>query len=128
MNNYLFFDKILKCEVVPEDKVRPSMFRNKVNAKKPPLKKARSTAKRLVNMDRNEHQEQKRRRKQLQGLKKTAAKLQSLGVEYKVNFPSIEQEISERKTRLKGKIKYYVTYIFVADILEYLGSNFYNPM
>lgn len=101
MNNYLFFDKLLKCELVPQDKLRPSMFRNKINAKKPPLKKARSIAKRQVNKERDERQEQKRRRKQLQGLRKTAAKLKSLGVECSVDFPSIEKEILERKTRLK---------------------------
>ena len=103
MNNYLFFDKLLKCELVPEEKVRPSMFRNKVNPKKPPLRKARAVAKREVNKERDERQEQKRRRKQLQGLKKKAAKLQSLGVECSLNFPSIEKEIAERKTRIKGK-------------------------
>merc|ERR1712226_1409401 len=102
MNNYLFFDKLLKCELVTQDKIRPSMFRNKINAKKPPLKKARSIAKREVNKERDERQEQKRRRKQLQGLKKTAAKLKSLGVECSVDFPSIEKEISERKARIKG--------------------------
>ena len=103
MNNYLFFDKLLKCELVAQDKVRPSMFRNKVNAKRPPLLKARALAKKQVNMNRNDLQEQKRRRKQLQALKKKAATLKSLGVECNVDFPSIEKEILERKTRLKGK-------------------------
>lgn len=102
MNNYLFFDKLLKCELVAEDKVRPSMFRNKINSKRPPLIKARSIAKKQVNKDRNELQEQKRRRKQLQTLKKKAATLKSLGVECNVDFPSIEKEIVERKTRLKA--------------------------
>ena len=102
MNNYLFFDKLLKCELVPEEKVRPSMFRNKVNPKNPPSKKARAVAKREVNKDRDERQEQKRRRRQLQGLKKKAATLQALGVECSINFPSIEKEIAERKMRIKG--------------------------
>ena len=103
MNNYLFFDRLLKCELVAQDKVRPAMFRNKINAKKPPLVKARTIAKKQVNKNRNELQEQKRRRKQLQALKKKAATLKSLGVECNVDFPSIEKEILERKTRLKGK-------------------------
>ena len=103
MNNYLFFDKLLKCELVAQDKVRPSMFRNKINAKRTPLLKARALAKKQVNMNRNDLQEQKRRRQQLQALKKKAATLKSLGVECNVDFPSIEKEILERKTRLKGK-------------------------
>ena len=103
MNNYLFFDKLLKCELIPQEKIRPSIFRNKINPKKPPLKKARALAKREVNMERDERQEQKRRRKQLQGLKKKAATLKSLGIECSINFPTIEKEIEDRKTRIKGK-------------------------
>jgi len=102
MNNYLFFDKLLKCELVPEEKVRPTMFRGKINPKQPPARKARAVAKQQVNKQRDERQEQKRRRKQLQGLKKTAAKLQSMGVEYSVDLPTIEKEILERKARLKA--------------------------
>ena len=102
MNNYLMFDKLLKCEVVASEKVRPQMFRKKVNPQKPPLKKARSLAKKQVNSQRDERQELKRRRKQLQGLKKMAGVLQKAGVECKVNFPAIEQEILERKARLQG--------------------------
>ena len=105
MNNYLFFDKLLKCELVPEEKVRPTMFRGKINPKQPPARKARAIAKQQVNKQRDERQEQKRRRKQLQALKKTAAKLQSMGVEYSVDLPTIEKEILERKARLKGKFK-----------------------
>merc|ERR1719385_31129 len=52
-------------------------------------------------MERDERQEQKRRRKQLQGLKKKAATLKSLGIECSVNFPAIEKEIADRKTRIK---------------------------
>merc|ERR1719305_1585810 len=73
--------------------VRPTMFRNKINPKKPPLKKARAIAKQQVNMKRDEEQEQRRRRKQLQKLKKTAAKLKKMGVEYSVDLQSIEKEI-----------------------------------
>merc|ERR1719245_1153460 len=77
------------------------MFRNKINPKNPPSKKARALAKREVNKDRDERQELKRRRKQLQGLKKKAATLKSLGIECSINFPSIEKEIAERKMRIK---------------------------
>merc|ERR1712080_188045 len=56
----------------------------------------------MGNKQRDERQEEKRRRKQLQVLKKTAAKLQSMGVEYSVNLPTIEKEILERKARLKA--------------------------
>ena len=104
MNNYLFFDKLLKCELVPQEKIRPSIFRNKINPKKIPLKKSRALAKREVNKTRDELQEQKRRRKQLQGLKKKAATLKSLGIECTLDFPTIEKEISDRKTRIKGEM------------------------
>lgn len=78
------------------------MFRGKINPKQPPARKARAIAKQQVNKQRDERQEEKRRRKQLQVLKKTAAKLQSMGVEYSVNLPTIEKEILERKARLKA--------------------------
>ena len=64
MNNYLMYEKLMKCKVVPPEEVRPAIFRHRVNPKNPPGKKARQLAKSKVNMERTENQELKRRRVQ----------------------------------------------------------------
>ena len=45
MNNYLMHEKLMRAKVVPPEKVRPAIFRNRVNPEKPPGKKARAIAK-----------------------------------------------------------------------------------
>ena len=48
MNNYLMHEKLMRAKVVPPEKVRPAMFKHRVNPEKPPGKKARALAKKQV--------------------------------------------------------------------------------
>merc|ERR1711936_1007941 len=49
MNNYLMFDRLLKCSVVPKERTSKAIFRGKVKEQKPPGKMAMMKHKRLVN-------------------------------------------------------------------------------
>jgi len=103
MNNYLMYEKLMKCSIVPPEKVRPAIFRHRVNPEKPPGKKARQNAKKEVNMDRDPRQEQKRRRRQYGQVQKSAAKLRALGIDIQADLPDIESEIQERRDRIKAE-------------------------
>jgi len=81
MNNYLMFDKLLKCELVPVDKADRRVFRNKLkNPAKPPALEARRRAKREVNQLRTEEQNQKRLKRQLGRLTALKKKLEAAGI------------------------------------------------
>ncbi len=87
MNNYLMFNKLLKCDMLPPEKVSRACFRNKVNPTMPPLKKARLEAKRQVNMLRTEEQNNRRLQKQLKGLQRLRSRLEEkVGVLAKIDF------------------------------------------
>merc|ERR1719431_1221831 len=49
MNNYLMFDRLLKCSLVPKERQSRAIFRGKIKENKPPAKMARMKAKRLHN-------------------------------------------------------------------------------
>ena len=80
MNNYLMFDKLVKCEMVPPEKMDRKIFLGKVNPAAPPAVKARREAKKEVNRLREEEAENKRLRKQLKKLEGLKAKLESAGI------------------------------------------------
>lgn len=101
MNNYLMHEKLMRAKLVPPEKVRPAIFKHRVNPEKPPGKKARAMAKKQVNMDRDERQEQARRRKQYSKLAKSTAKLRELGVDISAHLPDIEAEKEARRDRVK---------------------------
>lgn len=87
MNNYLMFEKLLKCQLVPAERIRPAMFRGKINPKQPPLMVSRFKAKKAVNAKRTVEQDNKRVRNQAASLRKLSAKLTALGVDAVVDFP-----------------------------------------
>jgi len=116
MNGYLMFEKLMKCAVVPPEKVRPAIFKHRVNPQKPPGKKARQLAKKQVNMDRDERQELKRRRKQFGKIHKSAAKLRALGIDIQAELADIESEKAERRNRMKAEGRTPVMAIDDSDI------------
>ena len=65
MNNYLMFDKILKCSVVAQERVSPAMFRNKIKPNRPPGKVNRMKAKKLHNSVKCEETVAKRKKRQM---------------------------------------------------------------
>ena len=80
MNNYLMFDKLVKCQLVPPEKMDRKIFLGKVNPAAPPAMKARREAKKEVNRLREEEAENKRLRKQLKKLEGLKAKLEGAGI------------------------------------------------
>lgn len=63
MNNYLMFDCILKCKILPDDKCYPKMFYGKINPKNPPIVKNRRELRASYNSDKTEEHIQKKKRK-----------------------------------------------------------------
>ena len=82
MNNYLMFDKILKCSVVTQDRVSPAMFRNKIKPNRPPGKVNRTKAKKLHNAVKCEETVVKRKKRQISKVNKSLKKLKKAGIDY----------------------------------------------
>ncbi len=86
MNNYLMFDKLVKCESLPPEKVSKRCFREKVDPKMPPQLKKRQEGKRQVNQLRTEEQNNRRLKKQLRRLEGVKKKLEAAGVKSQVEL------------------------------------------
>merc|ERR1712241_1139724 len=80
MNNYLMFEKIIKCQLVPPEKVTKTIFKGKVNPLRPPAKMQRFNAKKALNAKRTEEQNEKRNKRQAKKLQEIQAKLEQYGV------------------------------------------------
>lgn len=87
INNYLMFEKLIKCEVVADSKTRRGLFRGKVNPEFPPGLKRRREAKQVLNKARSDQEEAARRKNQLRGLRKKVDKLKELGINLQINLP-----------------------------------------
>ena len=74
MNNYLMFDKILKCSVVPKERMSPAMFKNKIKANRPPKKVSRMKAKKLHNSVKCEETVAARQKRQIKKVNKNLEK------------------------------------------------------
>jgi nucleolar protein 15 len=93
MNNYLMFDKLVKCEVVAPEKMHKKIFVGKVNPDHPPASKARRAAKKEVNKLRDEEQENKRLRKQLKKLEAIRDKLEAAGIKTGIDFSHLKSSL-----------------------------------
>ena len=82
MNNYLMFDKILKCSVIPQERHSPAMFRNKVKPFRPPGLVSRRKAKKLHNSVKCEETVAARQKRQIQRVSRSMKKLQKAGITY----------------------------------------------
>jgi len=89
MNNYLMFDKILKCSVVPAEKCSPAMFRNKIKPNRPPGKEKRIKAKKLLNSVQDEASASKRQERQIEKMNSTLKKLKEAGIDYNFQIPEL---------------------------------------
>jgi len=86
MNNYLMFNKILKCEIIPKEKTNPRIFRDKINPRKPPpavLK--RRAAKKALNSVKGEEKMKNACERRDKKLSKIQKKLEKVGVNYSVD-------------------------------------------
>jgi len=88
MNNYLMFDKILKCSLVPKERMSPAIFKGKIRPHKPPGKAARVAAKKVHNSIKVEETIAKRQVRQAKKVNKNMKKLKEAGIEY--NFKIAE--------------------------------------
>ena len=82
MNNYLMFDKILKCSVVPPEKANHAMFRGKINPHFPPRKSKRMAAKKILNCERTGEAEVAHKKNVVERLNKKLQKLKDAGIDY----------------------------------------------
>merc|ERR1719412_25376 len=88
MNNYLMFDRLLKCSVVSKVRSSRAIFRGKVKEHKPPGKMAMMKHKRLVNAVKCDETVQRRQVRQAKRVKKSLSKLEKAGIAY--NFQIAE--------------------------------------
>jgi len=91
MNNYLMFDKILKCSVVPQEKVSQAMFAGKIKPSRPPGKTRRAMVKKLHNSVKDEATTAKRRSKQIEKVNATMKKLKDAGIDYDFQIAEMSQ-------------------------------------
>ena len=80
MNNYLMFEKLVKCQLVPAEKITKTIFKGKINPLRPPAKMQRFTAKKALNANRTDEQNEKRNKRQAKKLLEIQAKLEKYGV------------------------------------------------
>jgi len=95
MNNYLMFDRLLKCSVVPKERTSKAIFRGKVKEQKPPGKMAMMKHKRLVNAVKCDETVQRRQVRQAKRVKKSMSKLEKAGIKY--NFQIAEMAAAATK-------------------------------
>jgi len=91
MNNYLMFDKILKCSVVPQEKVSQAMFAGKIKPSRPPGKTRRANVKKLHNSVKDEATTAKRRSRQIERVNSTLNKLKEAGIDYDFQIAELSQ-------------------------------------
>jgi nucleolar protein 15 len=92
MNNYLMFDKIVKCEVVPAERRSSAVFRGKIKEYKPPGKAAMLKAKKVHNAAKTDTQNHQRQVRQIKKLENIKEKLEKAGVTYSFQVSDMVKE------------------------------------
>lgn len=82
MNNYLMFNKLMKCELIPQERVSHKIFAGKINPLKPPGLMARRAAKKLQNS--STLTQEKRTEKVEKKLRKFNKQMETAGIKYSV--------------------------------------------
>ncbi|KAI9472775.1 nucleolar protein [Coemansia sp. RSA 989] len=83
MDNYLMFDHLLKCKMMPEDRVHPRMFANRFK-KIVPGASSKEHA-RIINQHKTQEQVDRQMDRLVKAEKKRRARIQAAGIEY--DFP-----------------------------------------
>jgi len=104
MNNYLMFEKLVKCELVPTAKVSRAIFRKKINPARPPLLVNRFKAKQMANSKRSEKQTERRAKRQSKNLTKIQSKLQKYGIELVLPAIQVPETTTTPKTNQDKKL------------------------
>ena len=95
MNNYLMFEKLLKCQIVSAEKANDAIFKNKIDPNRPPALINRLKAKKAVNAKKSEEQEKRSNDRRMASLKKLKAKLSDAGIE--LALPTLSDGINSEK-------------------------------
>ena len=82
------FNKILKCSLVPKERISNAIFHGKINPNRPPKEKTRKESKRLHNAVKFESTVAKRQIRQTKRVNKSLQKLKEAGIDY--NFKIAE--------------------------------------
>jgi len=82
MNNYLMFDRLVKCSLVSKERTNRGIFKGKVKENRPPGKAARIKAKKLHNAEKCAETEIRREKRQSKRVKKSLNKLKKNGIDY----------------------------------------------
>jgi nucleolar protein 15 len=85
MNNYLMFDKLLKCKFIPESEILPAMFKNWRQVMIPKL--GETVHKRKANSEKDEYHDARSRSRLYSKLIKRNEKMQQLGINYQFQIP-----------------------------------------
>jgi len=103
MNNYLMFDKLLKCQLIPGSKVLRSMFKNWRRTMIPKL--GETIHKRIANSVKDEYQDARTRCRLYTKLIKRNQECQRLGINYQFQIPPDPRgkPVLKRKSKVKPK-------------------------
>ncbi|CAF0773206.1 unnamed protein product [Brachionus calyciflorus] len=101
MNNYLMFNKLLKCHVIPKEKLHPETFKN---AKKKFFKPLRCMFRKKFNQKKSAEQLKKIKVRQSEKLKQRQEKLKALGINLDLN-QILNPKTEEKKAKKQEKQK-----------------------
>ena len=102
MNNYLMFEKLLKCQLISPEKANDAIFKGKVDPARPPALVNRLKAKKQVNANRTEKQDKNAQRRRMASLKKLKAKLSLGGVD--LELPILESSAATTPNGTVSKV------------------------
>jgi len=101
MNNYLMFNKILKCHVVPKEKMHANMFKNWNKICRPDLLKHKNLA--VQNGFKTDEQIETMRKRLAGQIRKQNRKLADFGIDY--SFPvTWDNNVKDEVESIKGDI------------------------
>lgn len=97
MNNYLMYEKLLKCRVIPADEVKPGLFIGCNREFRRPI--SHKVARKRHNKPKSRTQQLASMNKVLKGIGKKKAKLEALGIQY--NPKELESSLQNQIKKLK---------------------------
>ena len=119
MNNYLMFEKLLKCQIVSTEKATDAIFKNKIDPNRPPALINRLKAKKAVNSKKSEVQEKRGVYRRMASLRKLQAKLSDAGIELALPaLPETEKTNGKTTPKLKKAKSQPTTPIMEIDVSD----------
>lgn len=107
------FEKLVKCQVVPPERMSNAIFKGKIDPQKPPLKTRRLAAKKLANADKSDEQNEKRLKKQAKKLTQIQSKLSQFGIQ--LDLPEEGNVKTPKSAQKSGKKSVATTPVMEID-------------